>query len=288
MVLIADGGSTKCDWVMLNLQGEVLLRIRTNGLNPVVSKTEVLEKRLRENDELSKIKDKVTHIGFYGAGCGTKTPSTNLKGLLKAYFPNATINVEEDMVAACYAVTTKPGIVCILGTGSNSCYFDGKKVKMGITSLGFILMDEASGNYFGKRLIRDYYYHKMPIPLAKEFETRFNLEADEIKRNLYKEENPNTYLAQFAKFIFTSKEKEVSGYFDKLILEGVARFVENRVLCFKEAQHVPVHFVGSIAYFSKEIIEDTMKQYNLELGNIVRHPIDGLIEYYRKQVIPNL
>lgn len=286
MVLIADGGSTKCDWIMLNLQGEVLLKTRTKGLNPAVFKTEVLENRLRENEELAKIKGKVTHIGFYGAGCGTKTPLASLKNLLQFYFPNATVNVEEDMVAACYAVTTKPGIVCILGTGSNSCYFDGENLKIGIASLGFILMDEASGNYFGKRLIRDYYYGKMPIALAKEFESRFNLDADEIKRNLYKEENPNAYLAHFAEFVFTSTE--VNDYFYKLISEGMARFIENRVLCFKEAHNVPVHFVGSIAHFSEEIIENTMKSYNLELGNIVRHPIDGLIEYYRKQVIPNL
>ena len=141
-------------------------------------------------------------------------------------------------------------------------------------------MDEASGNYFGKRLIRDYYYKKMPTELAEQFENRFDLDADIIKTNLYQRPNPNTYLASFAEFIFTSEE--VNGYFYKLISEGMTRFIELRILCFKEASHVPIHFIGSIAHFSEEIIRDSMKPYNLELGTILRRPIDGLINYYRK------
>ena len=188
--------------------------------------------------------------------------------------------MNEDLLAAVYAATTEPGIVCILGTGSNSCYFDGKEIHANVPSLGYVLMDEASGNYFGKRLIRDYYYQKMPKKIAQEFEKRFDLDPDVIKINVYQEANPNTYLASFAEFIFTSEE--VSGYFWKLISEGMTKFIENRVLCYKEAQNVPVHFIGSIAHFSEEMIRDAMAPYHLELGNIIRRPIDGLIEYYRK------
>ncbi len=184
------------------------------------------------------------------------------------------------MLAAVYAATTKPGIVCILGTGSNSCYYDGKSIKINVPSLGYSLMDEASGNYFGKRLIRDYYYKKMPTELALQFEKRYNLDADNIKKNLYRMPNPNTYLASFAEFIFTSEE--VNDYFYKLISEGMTKFIEYRILSYKEAQNVPIHFIGSIAHFSEEIIRDRMKSYHLELGNVIRHPIDGLIEYYRK------
>ncbi|GGZ58060.1 MULTISPECIES: N-acetylglucosamine kinase [Mesonia] len=285
MLLIADGGSTKCDWILLDDNGEKVFKTRTKGLNPAVFKTPVLESRLRENEDLAQVKDKITQVGFFGAGCGTKRPTENLKRIIGEYFTNAEVDVREDMVAASYAVTSEPGIVCILGTGSNSCFFDGKDVRMAVDSLGYILMDEASGNYFGKRLIRDYYYKRMPVVLAKEFEERFNLDADEIKRNLYQEDNPNTYLAHFAEFIFTSEE--VNGYFYKLISEGMKKFIENRVLCFRESQNVPIHFVGSIAHFSKEIIEDALKPYSLELGNIVRRPIDGLIEHYRKNVINN-
>ena len=279
MILITDGGSTKCDWILLDKSGEVILKTRTLGLNPaVLSELDLLE-RIKSNKELSSLFEKIKQVDFYGAGCGTKTPVLLLKNTLQKLFFNAKVTVNEDTVAAVYAATTQPGIVCILGTGSNSCYFDGKEIHNSIESLGYILMDEASGNYFGKRLIRDYYYKKMPEELAKDFEKRYQLDSDEIKINLYKKPNPNMYLASFAEFIFTSEE--VNGYFYKLISEGILKFIEYRILCFKEAQTVPIHFIGSIAHFSEEIIRDCMKPYHLELGNIIRRPIDGLIEYYK-------
>lgn len=280
MILIADGGSTKCDWVLLNDKGEVVLKTRTLGLNPAVVPQHELKERIASNTDLSVLFQKVLGVDFYGAGCGTETPRFILTTVIKELFPNAAVKVGEDLEAAVYAVTVEPGIVCILGTGSNSCYYDGNEVHISVPSLGYTLMDEASGNYFGKRLIRDYYYRKMPTELAKKFEERFDLDADVIKTNLYQKPNPNTYLASFAEFIFTSEE--VSGYFYQLISEGMTRFIEYRILCFKEAQNVPIHFIGSIAHFSKDIIRDNMKPYHLELGKVIRRPIDGLIDYYRK------
>jgi N-acetylglucosamine kinase-like BadF-type ATPase len=280
MILITDGGSTKCDWILLDQKGDVVLKTRTKGLNPAVVPDENIRERILANQDLLPFVTKITVVDFFGAGCGTKTPIRLLTRILSEIFPFATVSVNEDMVAAVYAATTKPGIVCILGTGSNSCYFDGTNIHNGIESLGYSLMDEASGNYFGKRLIRDYFYKKMPSQLALEFENKFNLDPDEIKNHLYKRHNPNMYLASFAEFIFTSKE--VNGYFYKLITEGMLKFIEYRILCFKESQNVPIHFIGSIAHFSEDIIKDCMKPYNLELGNIIRRPIDGLIDYYRQ------
>ncbi|MEZ4858732.1 MAG: N-acetylglucosamine kinase [Flavobacteriaceae bacterium] len=280
MTLIADGGSTKCDWILLGPEGEVLIKTRTKGLNPAVIPLEELYKRIQENEDLTKIFHITETVDFYGAGCGTKTPKAILTKVLTELFPNAVVDVNEDLLAAVYAATTEPGIVCILGTGSNSCYYDGEKIHAHVPSLGYVLMDEASGNYFGKRLIRDYFYKKMPEKLAKEFEKRFNLDPDEIKLNVYQRPNPNTYLASFAEFIFTSEE--VNGYFWQLITEGMTRFIEYRVLCYKEAQNVPIHFIGSIAHFSEEQIRNAMKPYHLQLGKIIRRPIDGLIEYYRE------
>lgn len=280
MILITDGGSTKCDWILLDQKGDVILKTRTQGLNPAVVPEDELYSRIHSNIDLEPIFDKVDSVDFYGAGCGTITPVTMLKGVLQRIFSNAKISVNEDTVAAVYAATNEPGIVCILGTGSNSCYFDGKEMYSSVESLGYSLMDEASGNYFGKRLIRDYFYKKMPTELAIEFEKKFNLDPDEIKLNLYKKPNPNMYLASFAEFIFTSEE--VNGYFYKLISEGMLKFIEYRILCYKEAQHVPIHFIGSIAHFSEDIIRDCMKPYHLELGNIIRRPIDGLITYYKE------
>lgn len=280
MILITDGGSTKCDWILLDQKGDVVLKTRTKGLNPAVVPEENIRERILANQDLLPFVTKITVVDFFGAGCGTKTPIRLLTRILSEIFPLATVSVNEDMVAAVYAATTKPGIVCILGTGSNSCYFDGTHIHNGMESLGYSLMDEASGNYFGKRLIRDYFYKKMPSQLALEFENKFNLDPDEIKNHLYKRHNPNMYLASFAEFIFTSKE--VNGYFYKLITEGMLKFIEYRILCFKESQNVPIHFIGSIAHFSEDIIKDCMKPYNLELGNIIRRPIDGLIDYYRQ------
>lgn len=280
MTLIADGGSTKCDWVLLDHSGKILFKTQTLGLNPAVLPEDELLNRINKNPELVAVFNQVKVLDFYGAGCGTITPRQTLHNILQQLFVCAKVIVSEDMVAAALAVTEQPGIICILGTGSNSCYFDGKAAKTNVESLGFIIMDEASGNYYGKRLIRDYFYKKMPLELAKEFERRFDLNPDTIKINLYKKPNPNSYLASFAEFIFTSEE--ANGYFYNLISEGVHQFIENKILCYKEAQQVPIHFIGSIAHFSKDIIKDCLNKYNLELGNIVRRPIDGLIEYYRK------
>ncbi len=282
MILLADGGSTKCDWILRDDVGEIVFKTRTEGLNPAVFEKSLLEERVRKNEELSSYKEKIDAVHFYGAGCGTPKPAAMLKKVFEDFFINAEVVVKEDMVAAVYAATTEPGIVCILGTGSNSCYFDGDNIHMAVDSLGYILMDEASGNYFGKRLIRDYYYKRMPPEVAAEFEKRFDLSSDSIKENLYKKDNPNTYLASFAEFIFTS---ERNGYFYKILTEGIQEFVENRVLCFPEAQNVPVHFIGSIAHFSEDIIRAALWPYHLSVGNIVRRPIDGIIDYYRNEVI---
>ncbi|EDM43131.1 hypothetical protein SCB49_11669 [unidentified eubacterium SCB49] len=288
MILITDSGSTKCDWILLDEKGEVILKTRTPGLNPAVTPEEELKNRIVANEALQVVFSKVLQVDFYGAGCGTAQPSALLSKVLASLFMNAEITVSEDTMAAVYATTIEPGIVCILGTGSNSCYFDGNTIHSPIASLGYILMDEASGNYFGKRLLRDYFYKKMPEQLAKSFEAKFNLNADEIKLNLYKKPNANMYLASFAEFIFHEEKNrpygivEINDYFYALLSEGINSFIENHILCFKEAQHVPIHFVGSIAHFSQDIIRDCFKQHHLVLGNIIRRPIDGLIKYYRQ------
>jgi N-acetylglucosamine kinase-like BadF-type ATPase len=280
MILIADGGSTKCDWILLDHSGNVVIKTQTEGLNPAVVPQADLEQRINSNTELVAIFKQVAQLDFYGAGCGTETPRKILQEVLQLYFSNAKVVVNEDLAAAVYAATTEPGIVCILGTGSNSCYFDGTEIHAPIPALGYSLMDEASGNYFGKKLLTDYFYKKMPAEIASRFEEQYELSADVIKLNLYKKPNPNAYLASFAQFIFTSSE--INDYFYALIKKGIDDFIECRILTFKESHNVPIHFIGSIAHFSEDIIRACFKSYNLELGNVVRRPIDGLIDYYIK------
>lgn len=281
MILIADGGSTKADWICLDKNGNQVFKTRTNGLNPEILNAETVLKRIQENKEITSYKNKITEVYFYGAGCGTERLTTLLKSIFESFFTNAKVIVKEDTFAAVYAVTTKPGIVCILGTGSNSCYFDGENVEVRVPSLGYILMDEASGNHFGKILIQDYYYKKMPRKEAELFEKQFDLDADTIKRNIYKEENPNAYLATFAEFLLRN---ERTAYFNKVLRKGIVEFFKNRVLTYKESEEVPVHFVGSIAFFGKDIIEDVANYYRIVLGKVIRRPIEGLIEFHREKL----
>lgn len=281
MILIADGGSTKCDWILLDNKGKIEFKTRTNGLNPAVFSEAIIRKRLFENNDLVSFREKITHLYFYGAGCGTVRPRLLLKHLFEDFFIDAQVDVKEDTYAAVYATTTKPGIVCILGTGSNSSYFDGKTVTNIVPSLGFILMDEASGNYYGKKLIRDYYYKKMPEELREQFSKEFNLDPDEIKLNIYKKENPNAYLASFAEFIFKNERNK---YFNYVIEKGIKDFFKNKIRVFDNHKSVSVHFVGSIAYFSSDIIHKIAKKHNVTIGSIIRRPIDGLLKYHQDRL----
>ncbi|WP_299017494.1 N-acetylglucosamine kinase [uncultured Polaribacter sp.] len=282
MILIADGGSTKVDWIAINKNKEEEFRIQTLGLNPAVVSKQELHNRIINMFELINIKDAVKEIHFYGAGCGTPKPTAVLQLILEKIFVNAKVYVAEDMLAAVYAASgKKPAVVCILGTGSNSCYFDGKNMQMLVPSLGYILMDEASGNYFGKKLIVDYYYNKMPKGIALEFANQFNLDADYIKRNIYKEVNPNMYLASFAKFMFDYKDDK---YIKKVIKKGFQKFFKYRVLPFGVSKDTPVYFIGSIAYYFRDILEEISNTNNLELTDVIQRPIDNLLAYHKNKM----
>ena len=279
MKLLVDSGSTKADWISINDGGKVLFTTQTLGLNPeVLNKQEILN-RLNDKFDISHNKNKVTHLFFYGAGCGTDRMKIFLTEVFQAYFPKAVVSVHEDTYAAVYATTPKneKAIVCILGTGSNCSYFDGAILHQKVQSLGYIAMDDCSGNRFGRHLLRGYYFNKMPSDLAKEFETTYNVLPDPVKNSLYKEPNPNAYLATFAKFLIKHKETE---FCKKLIQEEMESFVENYIKQFENYQEVPVHFIGSIAFYLKEELEVVLNNHNIKLGNVLRRPIDGLIEYH--------
>jgi N-acetylglucosamine kinase-like BadF-type ATPase len=283
MILIADGGSTKADWIAINSKKEEEFRVRTLGLNPAVVSEEELQNRIINMFQLINIKEEVSEIHFYGAGCGTPGPVAILKEILETIFINAVIYIAEDMLAAVYAATGKePAMVCILGTGSNSCYFDGEKMKMLVPSLGYILMDEASGNYFGKKLIVDYFYNKMPKSIASEFEKEFNLDPDAIKRNIYKEVNPNMYLASFAKFMFDFKDEK---YIKRIIKKGFQEFFKCRVLPYAIDGNSSIYFIGSIAHYFKDILEKVAGKNGLKITGVIQRPIDNLLAYHRKNIV---
>jgi N-acetylglucosamine kinase-like BadF-type ATPase len=195
------------------------------------------------------------------------------------YFTSAIVNVQEDTYAAVFATSPKgeEAIVGILGTGSNCSYFDGKILHQKVQSLGYIVMDDCSGNMFGKELLRKYYFNKMPNELAVKFEKEYNVDTDFIKNKLYKEANPNAYLATFAKFIIQNKEHD---FCRKIIFKQMKAFVKNYVRQFDNCKEVPVHFVGSIAFYLKDELQFMFDKYEIKLGNVLRRPIDGLIAYH--------
>lgn len=282
MILITDSGSTKCDWIAIDSSGKYLKeKIRTKGLNPAIVSEKKLSKIIRKSNELMESAAEVTHIYFYGAGCGTENPRLALKGVLESIFVNALVDVQEDTLAAVRATLNhndEAAVVCIMGTGSNCSYYDGQKLHQRVKSLGYTLMDEASGNYYGKELIRDYYYNKMPGTIKVAFDHKYNLDADFIKYNLYKQPNPNAYLANFAEFMFLNKDSE---YIKNLIKKGIRQFTEHMILQYKkELNSCPVHFAGSIAFFSQEEIKEVASEYDITVGNFVRRPIEGLVNYH--------
>jgi len=279
MKLLVDSGSTKADWIAIDDNGKVLFTTQSLGLNPEVLKKEEVISRLDDKFDISHNKDKATHLFFYGAGCGTDRMKDFLTKVFEAYFTNAVVAVHEDTYAAVYATTPKDekAIVCILGTGSNCSYFDGKILHQKVQSLGYIAMDDGSGNRFGRHLIRGYYFNNMSEELAKEFEEEYNLDADYIKTNLYKEANPNAYLATFAKFIIKHKDNE---FCKKIIKKELKSFTKNYIMQFDNYREVPVHFVGSIAFYLKDELTAMLTKYDIKIGNVLRRPIDGLIAYH--------
>lgn len=279
MKLIVDSGSTKADWIAIDDRGKILFTTQTLGLNPEILDEEEVVERLNDRFDILQNKNEATHLFFYGAGCGTERMKIFLSQVFQAYFPNAIVSVEEDTYAAVFATTPKgeKAIVSILGTGSNCSFFDGKNLHQKVQSLGYIIMDDCSGNVFGKELIRKYYFNKMPQHLAVEFEKEYDMSPDYIKSKLYKESNPNAYLATFAKFLIQHKEDP---FCKKIIYKGMKSFVKNYIKQFDNYQEVPVHFVGSIAFYLKDELEVTFEKYQIKLGNVLRRPIDGLIAYH--------
>ncbi len=283
MIFIIDSGSTKSDWIAIDTEtgDPIFEKQRTKGLNPaIISDTDAFN-IIKANDLIYKNKLNVTHVYFYGAGCGTEKPSQMLKEVLESIFLNAEVVVEEDTYAAIYAtvgVSQRPAVVCILGTGSNCTYYDGVQADQRVCSLGYSIMDDASGNYYGRQLLRDYYFNVMPHDLKLVFETRYDVNEDTIKKALYKKPNPNAYLATFAEFLILNKESE---YAQNVIKQGLRAFVETMILQYKEEiKTVPVHFAGSIAFFTQEEIKEVAQEYGFTVGNFERRPIEGLVNYH--------
>ena len=284
MILVVDSGSTKTDWIALDNEGEEIFSTQTLGLNPQMLSNEILNERIKNNFDIYKNRKLVNKLFFYGAGCGVKDTQNRILKVFKSIFVNSEFDIKEDTYAAVYSAVDKgiPSIVNIIGTGSNCSYYDGKNVIQKVQSLGYVLMDYASGNYYGKYLIRAYYFNKMPESLRDEFSNNYDLSPNSIKNKLYREENPNTYLAGFARFLIENKSNE---YFKEIIFKGLERFIDYQILQYDDLSKVDIHYVGSIAYYLKDEITKIGKKYNLKTGKFIQRPITGLVDYHKRNIL---
>lgn len=277
MILVADSGSTKADWALL--QGSAVPVIyHTAGINPTFHDEEFILQTLSGESELRKMAKLIRKVHFFGAGCSSDERCELVKRALQKFFPEAEVEVEHDVMAAVLATCgDHPGIACIIGTGSNACFFDGTKIEHNNYGLGHILGDEASGSYLGKKLVTLFLYHLMPDDLARSFEKKYHLTRDELIVNVYNRPGANVYLASFAAFL--SEHKEHPWIVD-LIREGFETFINLYVVNTEGYKKLPVHFVGSIAYHYSNILKDVLKKKKLIAGKIIQKPIEELAAYY--------
>jgi N-acetylglucosamine kinase-like BadF-type ATPase len=277
-ILIADSGSTKTDWVLLN-NNNIIIQFQTIGFNPYFQSSEDIYTEIKNKlipvlqDQLHSIK----HIAYYGAGCSTPEKIQVVKQGLYLAFGNIQSEVNHDLLAAARALCGKEkGIACILGTGSNSCLYDGKEVTENVPSVGYLFGDHGSGATIGRTFIQHYFDGKLPIHLMKAFENA-GYHREVILENVYKKPMPSKYLASIVKFLI---EYSNDSYIKNLITNCFLDFFDAQVSKYTNAKSLPVNSVGSIGYYYKELLANAAKEKGFTIGNVIKSPIDGLIKYH--------
>ncbi|MCZ2223701.1 MAG: N-acetylglucosamine kinase [Chitinophagales bacterium] len=275
--LIADCGATKCEWVLLSPQKKK--SFFTKGISPYfLSKDEIIS--LLQKELLPKVKDiTIQEIFFYGTGLSNPINVKVIKQVLQFLFGKINIEVNTDLLAASRALCgNKKGVVSILGTGSNSCFYNGKKIVKNNPALGFILGDEGSGTYLGKKVIQYFLYKTFDEELLARFNKTYKTDKNTILNAVYKEPTPNSYLASFAKFL-----SENRGHYmiENIIEDGLNDFFLNHIYKYRESWIYPIHFTGSVAFAFKDVLQEICYSYELEVGNIFKSPLHGLIQYHQ-------
>lgn len=279
MIIIADSGSTKCDWRILE-KDESYFDFKSPGINPYFNSEDKIEAKLKDVPEIVKYADKIQAVFFYSEGSSTPELKRIVEMGLSRIFQNARIYVEHDMVAAAFAVyEDEPCIACILATGSNSCHFDGDIVREEVPSLSYILGDEGSGNYFGKKLLSDFLYKRLPENIRDALVEQFDLNRTLIMNNVYREPHANVYLASFMPFISSFRDDP---YIREMIREGLDKFMEIHVKCFRDYREVKTHFMGSVAHFQEDILREVAAEKGIIVGSVIERPIDNLSRYHIK------
>ena len=275
MLLIADSGSTKTSWCMVDRDKNITI-CTTGGINPFQAGLEEVVHLL--NTEFSLPRAGISKIWFYGAGCAFPDKNRMIADALSSCFGAPEIHVNSDLLAAAHSLCgRRPGIACIMGTGSNSCYYDGKEIVQNVSPLGYVLGDEGSGNHLGRKLLSDILKNQLPETIRKVFFDTYRTTAGEILDSIYRKPFPNRYLAQYARFV-----SENIGYpeMQSLASDCFRAFFRRNVMQYGAARQLPVHLTGGIAFHFSEIIKKTATGLGLTIGNITREPMPGLTEYF--------
>lgn len=285
MILIADSGSTKCDWQAIEDKQKTLYT-HTKGINPFFHDESTIESFIIDNSELNEIALKVTHVFIYCAGGSNSELNKIVECGLKKVFKNATVDVEHDLLGAAYSTYSgKPAITCILGTGSNSIYFDGENSLEKVPALAYILGDEGSGSYFGKRLLSDYLYNFLPEEIDHALRDEMKVTKDQILENVYMKPYANVYLANFMKLIYRFRDIE---YTHDILIEGMEKFLKIHVMCYDNYKDTPVNIIGSVGFYFQDELKEAAINLGFKIGDICKKPIDGLVEYHLNYKYDNL
>ncbi len=277
MILIADCGSTKTDWVLHNGE-DIVSRFHTQGLNPTLQSTEDIYKIL-----VAELSDKISgdmpeKIFFYGAGCAYDTANERMLNALERYFTTREVHIHSDLLAAARALCGhEEGIACILGTGSNSCLFDGERIIDNTPSLGYILGDEGSGAHLGRQLVSDCIKKQLPSEIRQKFLKQYNLDMATILEKVYHTPLPNRWLASFTPFLCENKENPEI----KMLLKNCFKqFFQRNTMIYRRSW-LPIHIIGGVGVSFSTEIKETAESLGLSVGNIVESPMEGLIEYHK-------
>ena len=284
MIFIIESGSTKSDWVLVDSKSKQTF-YKTIGFNPYFHSAEVVASEIRKNDAImSHVKD-VTKVFFYGAGCSSVKLNKEISDGLASVFEKADVIVEHDLLACAYATYDgRPGISCILGTGSNSCYYDGQDLKEVVPALGYVLGDEGSGSFFGKFLLSSYLYHKLPEEIHNQFVNTYNLSEAEIVSKVYQRDSANVFIASFMPFIIKHKDHS---FFKSILIKGLKQFMEVHVCCYENYIDTPVHFVGSLSSLLEQELNAAAAELGINIQSIVAKPADRLVNYHIQYILKN-
>ena len=280
MILIADSGSTKTAWRLVNQTG-TQAEITTQGMNPFFRTTDDIAHEIGE--KLFPVTGAgISEIWFYGAGVVSAEKGDTVKQALHRFYPDARIETQSDLLGACHALLgNQAGIGCILGTGSNACYYDGKTIAGQVSPLGFILGDEGSGAVMGKHLLGDYFKEIMPTELQSAFQQKFNLTREEALNRIYREVRPNQFLATFTPFLSENLDHP---YCQLFVETNFKAFIERNVLKINPKQGTTIGFAGSVAWHFSSVLKKVLAHYNFSNPVILKDPIDGLVQHHIQHV----